>query len=46
MIHRKRNRPIDFKYKMLPKGANDQYSHDNAANFIKEHIDIKLNKTS
>ena len=47
MIRRKRNRPIDSKYKIPWKkeGANDQYGHDNEANAIREHHDITIHKT-
>ena len=46
LICRKRNRPIDSKYKnsLKKEGANDQYAHDNEASAIKEHIDITLHK--
>ena len=48
MIRQKRNRPINFKYKIpwRTRGANDQYDHHNEASAIKEHIDITLYKTS
>ena len=48
MIRCKRNRPIDYKYKIpwRRRGANDQYGHNNEASAIKNHIDITLHKTS